>query len=154
MSLLLCSCSCRIKAVVFVQKSTKHDLKTANQPRLRDWDRSMRSWWWISSISSCFIRPSVWFWWFMMLRLWGNHFRLLNVLFILQIFCKAGSVLHRQVRVPPFMSLCSVLQPLTTHTEGLDTDPPHCVCSSQYCHLSHYFMDAWYFWIQHFNWFG
>lgn len=74
-------------------------------------------------------RPSVWFWWFLMLWLWGNHSRLLNVLFILQIFCKAGSVLHGQVRVPPSLSLCSVLQPLTTLLlRELDADsPPLCL---------------------------
>lgn len=88
---------------------------------------------WLNRSAEVFVmlrhRPSVWFWWFLMLWLWGNHFRLLNVLFILQIFCKAGSVLHGQVRVPPSLSLCSVLQPLTTLLlRELDADsPPLCL---------------------------
>lgn len=118
------TCIPGIKAVLIVHKSTKHDLRRINQPWLsrcvevNQWDLVMLH-----------HRPSVWFWWFLMLRLWPNHFRLLNVLFILQIFCKAGSVLNGQVRAPPSLSLCSVLQPLTTLLlRALDADsPPLCV---------------------------
>lgn len=117
------TCSPGIKAVLIVHTSTKHDLRSINQPWLsrcvevNQWDLVMLH-----------HRPSVWFWWFLML-LWWNHFRLLNVLFILQIFCKAGSVLNGQVRAPPSLSLCSVLQPLTTLLlRALDADsPPLCL---------------------------